>query len=125
MSKRICKFIIVFEIIFIGIIFFYIILNNKIDELSEGNYIDVIRISNQTVTQGDVVVYEIENKIDKDIDVEIINSVGNTIEKATVKDNKILVDTSLLMAGSYNIKILYDSHEIISEYNFIVILIIC
>lgn len=89
------------------------------------NMFDVKLISSNSVTQGNVIVYKFENNGDlkSDIVAEILNSAGTVVANATIKEDKILIDTSILPAGTYKVRIIYNSFEmIISEY-FKVVLI--
>ena len=133
MEKEQKKIVMVLIVIMLIILIFIIL--SKILKKDNENYIynenlfNVQRVNGQVLTQGDIVIYEFKEKesveLNSKIDVQIINLKGTVIGNATVKDNRIFVDTSFLLSGTYRIKILYNSQQMIVKDDFTVILIDC
>lgn len=117
--------IIIIVLIIIITVFQYMSKNNN-KKLYNENLFNIIRTSMQTVIQGDIVKYEFKNKSseisNENIIVQIINPKDVVVGYATIKNNKIIIDTSFLSSGTYRIKIVYDSQEMIAKENFTVII---
>lgn len=110
-------------------IFLYISKNIKENYIYNENLFNISRTSRRNITQGDIVIYEFRDKmfiiLDDIIEVKILNPNDTVVGKATVKNNKIIVDTSPLSGGAYRLKILYNSQEMILKDDFFVVLIAC
>lgn len=130
--KNKIKTILLICIIFIFLvytIFLYISKNIKENYIYNENLFNISRTSRRNITQGDIVIYEFRDKmfiiLDDIIEVKILNPNDTVVGKATVKNNKIIVDTSPLSGGAYRLKILYNSQEMILKDDFFVVLIAC
>ena len=101
-----------------------------INEENNSLNIKIKRISEEIVTQGDVVYYSIESVEMTDFkssEITILNSLNREVGNAYLVENNekydILVDTSLLLTGKYKIKLKTFSGSKISEDSFNVIII--
>lgn len=101
-----------------------------INEENNSLNIKIKRISEEIVTQGDVVYYSVESVEMTDFkssEITILNSLNREVGNAYLVENNekydILVDTSLLLTGKYKIKLKTFSGSKISEDSFNVIII--
>lgn len=124
---KIIIFIITIIIIAISMLIIGIEILNK-DRNIYSN-INVQRVTDYEIVQGDVAIYEIKEQSlldsDSQIKVEIVNMRGISVEDAKVDGNKILIDTSMLATGRFRIKIIQDEKVYLLEDVFRVILVVC
>ncbi len=122
--------IVILLILNISIILGIKLKNNIINTNKFIDDVNIIRVSEEILTQGAIAIFEIQ--IDKEFDLKntkakVLNSVNREVEEGYIryKDNKFLisVDTSTLLTGKYKVKLEFSDGIVISEDTFNVIII--
>ena len=84
-------------------------------------------INNRYLTQGDIVTFKIYDEeilsLINESRVEVVNTTGVKVSDAVIDGDEILVDTSFIMPGKYNIRIINSRDSIVVEDQFKVMLI--
>lgn len=128
-KKRNNILLIILVIWILFIVFVNIIVNSSFNNKSKKNKDDLIEIkmvTEKVIVQGDIVIYEIldvDNINKKNCVVSVLNSNDAIIDKAYIRENRIIVDTSPLSEGEYKVKVVIDEEEMISEEKFSVIIV--
>ena len=122
--------IVILLILNISIILGIKLKNNIINTNKFIDDVNIIRVSEEILTQGAIAIFEIQ--IDKEFDLKntkakVLNSVNREVEEGYIryKDNKFLisVDTSTLLTGKYKVKLEFSDGIVISDDTFNVIII--
>lgn len=102
-------------------------LKEKTDIIQPDKSENVRIINNRYLTQGDIVTFKIYDDellaCINESKVEVINMTGVKVSEAVIDGDEILVDTSFIMPGKYNIRIINDNHTVTIKDQFKVMLI--
>ncbi|MBR6614235.1 MAG: hypothetical protein IKK84_05665 [Clostridia bacterium] len=101
--------------------------DGKLDVIQTAKSENVRIINNRYLTQGDIVTFKIYDEeilsLINESRVEVVNTTGVKVSDAVIDGDEILVDTSFIMPGKYNIRIINSRDSIVVEDQFKVMLI--
>ncbi len=101
--------------------------DGKLDVIQTAKSENVRIINNRYLTQGDIVTFKIYDEeilsLINESRVEVVNTAGVKVSDAVIDGDEILVDTSFIMPGKYNIRIINSRDTIVVEDQFKVMLI--
>ena len=127
--KKITYICLILMVIIVALISILLVKNlkGKTDIIQPDKSENVRIINNRYLTQGDVVTFKIYDDellaCINESKVEVINMTGVKVSEAVIDGDEILVDTSFIMPGKYNIRIINDNHTVTIKDQFKVMLI--
>ena len=127
--KKITYICLILTVIIVALISILLVKNlkGKTDIIQPDKSENVRIINNRYLTQGDIVTFKIYDDellaCINESKVEVINMTGVKVSEAVIDGDEILVDTSFIMPGKYNIRIINDNHTVTIKDQFKVMLI--
>ena len=127
--KKITYICLILMVIIVALISILLVKNlkGKTDIIQPDKSENVRIINNRYLTQGDIVTFKIYDDellaCINESKVEVINMTGVKVSEAVIDGDEILVDTSFIMPGKYNIRIINDNHTVAIKDQFKVMLI--
>ena len=127
--KKITYICLILMVIIVALISILLVKNlkEKTDIIQPDKSENVRIINNRYLTQGDIVTFKIYDDellaCINESKVEVINMTGVKVSEAVIDGDEILVDTSFIMPGKYNIRIINDNHTVTIKDQFKVMLI--
>ena len=127
--KKITYICLILMVIIVALISILLVKNlkKKTDIIQPDKSENVRIINNRYLTQGDIVTFKIYDDellaCINESKVEVINMTGVKVSEAVIDGDEILVDTSFIMPGKYNIRIINDNHTVTIKDQFKVMLI--
>lgn len=127
--KKITYICLILMVIIVALISILLVKNlkGKTDIIQPDKSENVRIINNRYLTQGDIVTFKIYDDellaCINESKVEVINMTGVKVSEAVIDGDEILVDTSFIMPGKYNIRIINDNHTVTIKDQFKVMLI--
>ena len=127
--KKITYICLILMVIIVALISILLVKNlkGKTDIIQPDKSENVRIINNRYLTQGDIVTFKIYDDellaCINESKVEVINMTGVKVSEAVIDGDEILVDTSFIMPGKYNIRIINDNYTVTIKDQFKVMLI--
>ncbi len=127
--KKITYICLILMVIIVALISILLVKNlkEKTDIIQPDKSENVRIINNRYLTQGDIVTFKIYDdellSCINESKVEVINMTGVKVSEAVIDGDEILVDTSFIMPGKYNIRIINDNYTVTIKDQFKVMLI--